>query len=151
MAVASAGSYANLHFAIGRMPFCRRTRGIKLFEYAIICLHHMAECHMIESLGCRLTFVWSHVYHLCKALRIAIKVADLALSAFSALTLLVGRQEGQPACKKLSCGCWRGYLSRVQICTWPSRRHCHSLSIAPVNPDWFYIPDFHLSGTGSPG
>jgi len=26
------------------------------------------------------------------------------LSAFSALTLLVGRQEGHPACKKLSCG-----------------------------------------------
>jgi len=31
--------------------------------------------------------------------------------AFSALTLLVGRQEGHPACKKLSGGCWRGYLS----------------------------------------
>jgi len=26
------------------------------------------------------------------------------------LTLLVGRQEGHPACKKLS-GCWHGYLS----------------------------------------
>ena len=31
--------------------------------------------------------------------------------AFSALTLLVGRQEGHPSCKKLSGGCWRGYLS----------------------------------------
>jgi len=28
----------------------------------------------------------------------------LCLSAFSALTLLVGRQEGHPACKKLSHG-----------------------------------------------
>jgi len=28
-----------------------------------------------------------------------------------ALMLLVGRQEGHPACKKLSGGCWRGYLS----------------------------------------
>ena len=30
--------------------------------------------------------------------------------AFSALTLLVGRQEGHPACKKLSCGvlAWLG-------------------------------------------
>ena len=27
-----------------------------------------------------------------------------ALNAFSALTLLVGRQEGHPACKKLSGG-----------------------------------------------
>ena len=31
--------------------------------------------------------------------------------AFSALTLLVGQQEGHPACKKLSGACWRGYLS----------------------------------------
>ena len=31
--------------------------------------------------------------------------------AFSALTLLVGRQEGHPACKKKVVGCWRGYLS----------------------------------------
>jgi len=32
--------------------------------------------------------------------------------AFSALTLLVGRQEGHPACKKLGVvGCWHGYLS----------------------------------------
>jgi len=30
--------------------------------------------------------------------------------AFSALTLLVGRQEGHPACKNWAVGCWRGYL-----------------------------------------
>jgi len=38
--------------------------------------------------------------------------------AFSALTLLVGRQEGHPACKKLSGGvlAW----SEVQTCIWPS-------------------------------
>jgi len=35
----------------------------------------------------------------------------LTICAFSALTLLVGRQEGHPACKKLSGGCWRGCLS----------------------------------------
>jgi len=34
------------------------------------------------------------------------------LNAFSALTLLVGRQEGHPACKKnCGVGCWRGYVS----------------------------------------
>jgi len=33
------------------------------------------------------------------------------LCAFSALTLLVGRQEGHPARKKEWLGCWRGYLS----------------------------------------
>ena len=36
---------------------------------------------------------------------------SFTLCAFSALTLLVGRQEGHPACKKLSGGYWHGYLS----------------------------------------
>ena len=44
------------------------------------------------------------------------------LSAFSALTLLVGRQEGHPACKKLSGGvlAWLSVWSEVQTCIWPS-------------------------------
>ena len=39
-------------------------------------------------------------------------------SAFSALTLLVGRQEGHPACKKLSGGvlAWLSVWSEVQTC-----------------------------------
>jgi len=34
--------------------------------------------------------------------------------AFSALTLLVGRQDGHPACKQLSGEVWHGYLSGVR-------------------------------------
>ena len=44
-------------------------------------------------------------------------------SAFSALTLLVGRQEGHPACKKLewwSAGVAIFVWSEVQTCIWPS-------------------------------
>jgi len=43
-------------------------------------------------------------------------------SAFSALTLLVGQQEGHPACKKLSGGvlAWLSVWSEVQTCIWPS-------------------------------
>jgi len=38
--------------------------------------------------------------------------ATLLPLAFSALTLLVGRQEGHPACKKTGVvRCWHGYLS----------------------------------------
>jgi len=42
--------------------------------------------------------------------------------AFSALTLLVGQQEGHPACKKLSGGvlAWLSVWSEVQTCMWPS-------------------------------
>jgi len=42
--------------------------------------------------------------------------------AFSALTLLVWRQEGHPACKK-QCGGVLALLSvwsKVQTCIWPS-------------------------------
>ena len=68
--------------------------------------------------------------------------------AFSALTLLVGRQEGHPDCKKTE---WWGVgmvvcLERGAYLIWPSWCHCHSLSLASVKSDWFY-----LSGTGSPG
>ena len=40
----------------------------------------------------------------------------------SALTLLVGRQEGHPACKKQSGGvlAWLSVWSEVQTCIWPS-------------------------------
>jgi len=42
--------------------------------------------------------------------------------AFSVLTLLVGRQEGHPACKKLSGGvlAWLSVWSMMQTCIWPS-------------------------------
>jgi len=44
------------------------------------------------------------------------------LHAFGALTLLVGRQEGHPACKKLSGGVlvWLSGWIEVQACIWPS-------------------------------
>jgi len=47
------------------------------------------------------------------------------------LTLLVGQQEGHPACNKLSGGVlvWLSVCSKVQTCIWPSY---HSLSLASV-------------------
>ena len=56
--------------------------------------------------------------------------------AFSALTLLVGRQEGHPACKKTS--------GEVQTYIWPSWCHCHSVSPASVKsrlvlPFWYWL------------
>jgi len=43
--------------------------------------------------------------------------------AFSALMLLVGRQEGHPACKKTLSGevlAWLSVWSEMQTCIWPS-------------------------------
>ena len=46
----------------------------------------------------------------------------LFVSILCALTLLVGRQEGHPACKKLSGEvlAWLSVWSEVQTCIWPS-------------------------------
>jgi len=51
-----------------------------------------------------------------------VKMVVVLASAFSALTLLVGRQEGHPAFKKLSGGmlAWLSVWSEVQTCIWPS-------------------------------
>ena len=66
--------------------------------------------------------------------------------AFSALTLLVGQQEGHTACKKLSGGvlAWLSVWSGLQTCIWPSWCHCHSLSLASVKsrlvlPFWYRL------------
>ena len=67
-------------------------------------------------------------------------------SAFSALTLLVGQQEGHPACKKQSDGVlvWLSVWSKVQTCIWPSWFYCHSPSLASVKsrlvlPFWYWL------------
>ena len=65
---------------------------------------------------------------------------------YTALMLLVGRQEGHPACKKLSGGVlvWSSVWSEMQTCIWPSWCHCHSLSLASVKsrlvlPFWYCL------------
>jgi len=49
-------------------------------------------------------------------------ISALFCFAFSALMLLVGRQEGHPACKKQSGGVlvWLSVWSKVHTCIWPS-------------------------------
>ena len=68
------------------------------------------------------------------------------LCACSASTLLVGRQEGHPACRKLSgvVLAWLSVWSEVQTCIRPSWCHCHSLSPASVKsrlvlPFWYRL------------
>ena len=70
------------------------------------------------------------------------------MSAFSALMLLVGRQEGHPACKKLSggtVGCWHGYLSgaRCRLAYGPAdatATHCSwSVKSRLVLPFWYWL------------
>ena len=66
-------------------------------------------------------------------------------SSFSALTLLVGRHEGYPACKN-SIGevlVWLSVWSEVQMtCIWSSWCHCYSAtssSLAPIKSRMVYF------------
>ena len=78
---------------------------------------------------------WTHSVSLCTC-------------AFSALTLLVGWQEGHPACKNWVVGCWHGYLSgaRCRLAYGPADATATHCLLLRWNPDWFFV-----SGTGLPG
>jgi len=108
--------------------------------------HQIVETEDIDSLfvvdnvffWIGLTYTWNidgnSSVEMIRSLRLFILyckiLTGLCMTAFSALTLLVGRQEGHPACKKLSSGvlAWLYVWSEVQNCLWPSWCHCHSLS-----------------------
>ena len=60
--------------------------------------------------------------------------------------LLVGQQEGHPACKKVSGGVLVSLFvcSEVQTCIWPSWCHWHALSLASIKsilvlPFWYRL------------
>ena len=91
-------------------------------------------------------------------LQVALQAADQQLlrpiyftdgiCTFSALTLLVGWQEGHLACKKRVVGCWHGYQSgaRCRLAYGQADATATHCLLLQKNPGWFY-----LSGTGSPG
>ena len=72
--------------------------------------------------------------------------------AFSALTLLVGRQEGYPACKKLSGGvlAWLSVWSEMQICIMAQRmpRPLTVSCFSKIQIGFFFLVPAH---PGSPG
>jgi len=94
------------------------------------------------------TYLWSHGMSLCHvsfAEQWFCSSNDRSF-AFSGLTLLVGRQEGPPGCKKLSGGvlAWLSVWSKVRTCIRPSWCDCHSLSLASVKsrlvlPFWYRL------------
>jgi len=99
--------------------------------------HHLANTSEPSVCGgdvalCQITLCFDH----------------LLVSAFSALTLLVGWQEGHPACKNWVMRYWHGYLSGAR-CRWftygPADATATQSSLAPVKSRIVY-----LSGAGLP-
>ena len=78
----------------------------------------LCVCVCARALVCQRSYLQNYTSDLQQFF----SMLPVAVGAFSALTLLVGRQEGHPACKKLSGGvlAWLSVCSDVQICIWPS-------------------------------
>jgi len=113
-------------------------------KYLILCLGPF--CHKIKYFGFLVDIVGPVVEKHTPSLWIHFFVSWSSLYAFSALMLLVGWQEGHPACKKLSSGVlvWLSGWSEMQTCIWPSWCYCHSLSLVSVKsrlvlPFWYQL------------
>jgi len=87
-------------------------------------LHHTCTTTCMDSAGrpkCILVTVMSNISQGTAATLLMVSLLQTKF-AFSALMLLAGRQEGHPACKKLSDGVllWSSVCSEVQTCIRPS-------------------------------
>jgi len=106
--------------------------------------------------SCSMTIIICHTARIkqVRSLQFAVItiIMTIIIYPFSALMLLVGRQEGHPVCKKLSGGvlAWLSVWSEVQICIWPSWYHCNSLSLALVKSRLVFT-FLVLAHLGSPG
>jgi len=122
--------------------YSNRSKPFTNISVPLICVPPSApmhRCHCLSNLS-----EW-HLDYYCRFYNYMNNVPTTTC-AFSALTLLVGWQEGHPACKKLSGGvlAWLSVRSEVQTCIRPSWCHFHSLSLASVKsrlvlPLWYRL------------
>ena len=100
----------------------------------VICVERDADLHMAQLMPLPLTvscfskiqigFTFLVLAHLGSPRKRAVKrvCVCVCVCTMPFLTLLVGRQEGHPACKKLSgvVLAWLSVWSEMQTCIWPS-------------------------------
>ena len=64
----------------------------------------------------------------------------------------LGGRKGIWPVKNWVVGCWHGNVwGEVNNCIWPNYCHCHSISLAPVNPAWLYFLVFTFLVMAHPG
>ena len=108
------------------------------------------HCHSLYLASVKSRLVLPFWYRLTRAVPdkgpLNVCVCVCISRAFSALTLLAGRQEGHLVCKTLSSGvlAWLSVWSWAKTSIWPSWCHCHSLSLASVKsrlalPFWYRL------------
>ena len=88
-----------------------------MFSVRVVSTSNLPSQSAYHSVSCQYV-VRRHQFTICHVLPCIFP----SVCAFSALTLLVGRQEGHPACKKLSDEVlvWLSVWSKVQTCICPS-------------------------------
>jgi len=97
-----------------------------------VCIHQVNQMNCLSGYGRLMTtapWTWhKHKYYCC-------------LQYFDAVGWAAGR-----ASSLQKTECWDAgmvvFWVKVQICIWPIWCHCHLLSLAPVNRDWFYLAGF---------
>jgi len=131
---------AAFRFATAKITFRTHTRSL-LRTYLIGYTTHHFPTISVEPIT--LNHFLESTYHLFNVLDCVWPMPSVLWRCW-----LDGRKGIQPV-KNWVVGCCHVSGSR---CIWPSWCHCHSLSLAPVNPDWFYLPSFtFLAQPGSPG
>jgi len=78
------------------------------------------EARLFVSVSVVVSRLWSRSQFRSRSFGLVLNNINKRYAAFSALTLLVGRQEGHPACKKTEVLASLSVWSEVQTCIWPS-------------------------------
>jgi len=138
---------------LGTLSIILGTNEARQFKFGIMASTNQLVINYPKDMQHCLVRQWQMSFLLCLC-KWSFIIAQIlcVLFAFSALTLLVGRQEGHLACKNWVVRYWHGYLSGVR-CKWFAYGPADAIAIpsflARVNPEWFtfLVPAY----PGSPG
>ena len=108
---------------------------LKLLRLACMCITaELLKDIIVLKLAVRFTVYRIRWFFICRCKPVNLQLLQLQVYPFCALTLLVGQQEGHPACKNWVVGCWRGYLSgeRCRLAHGPAAATATQPSLASV-------------------
>jgi len=115
--------------------WCHLEAGLAYFSVSFSTNAYIVDSLSVTNTQQKFPQFYRHIgkyKQVCKNFNISLSLAH----AFSALMLLVGRQEGHPACKKLSGGMLAWLCVKVQLMPLPITISCSSKSRL-VLPEWF--------------
>ena len=80
-------------------------------------------------------------------------ISAFSAFAFTASTLLVGLQEGHPACENWAVGCWHGYLSgaRCRLSYGPADATATHCLFSKIQIGFTFLVPAHLGSLGQRG